>query len=213
MNLIEMIASTSHSTVIGIILWMSIYIMSYNKNHLRDPNHFNSAIVSNIHSITGILIGSISLYFKDDSIFSEQTLLAWSKGYFIADLVDCVVRKDLMFTVHALIGSILIYACSVSPFYGMRAASRGIAVEFSNPFYNRWRDTKTKSDFRNFLISFFLARIVYTPLFLNGLNVNGDLARFKVALIASIAFYILNFLWFLKAISMYINYDETRKKK
>jgi hypothetical protein len=215
MNLKEMISihKIPHSMRTCVTLWLSIYAISYYKNNHKNPNHFNSKIISNIHALVGITLAVISIYFNDESEFSEMQVLAWCTGYFMADLLDCIVRKDTIFLLHAVVGFSLLGSCSMSPFYEVRAASRGYFVELSNFFYNHWKTTKTRGDFRNFLLCFFFCRIVYTPIFLKRLNVNGDVLGNKFAVIASIAFYAMNFIWFCKGTQMYFNYDETNKHK
>lgn len=55
----------------------------------------------NTHNVIGILLGLLSLYFKDDNVFSERIPILWSVSYFLVDVIDCVMRFDGVYTAHA----------------------------------------------------------------------------------------------------------------
>lgn len=184
------------------------YLISY-ITRKGNEDHFNCKKVSNFHSIVAILLSSLSIYWNDDSIFSEEIVLSWAAGYFFADLIDCVVRKDKMFLVHAIIGITLIRFCWSDGFYYKRAGSRGYFVELSTPFLNECNSSKTKKDFTTFIAVFFVCRIAYTPYFLYMIGATENIYAF----VASMLFYILNLVWFLKQSKMLLNYDEKRAKK
>jgi hypothetical protein len=42
------------------------------------------------------------MYYNDDSVFNERIPILWSIGYFIVDLVDCGLRGDATYSLHAL---------------------------------------------------------------------------------------------------------------
>jgi hypothetical protein len=155
-----------------------------------------------------MIFAAMSLYINDEAIFPEAIVLSWSAGYFAADLLDCAVRRDGMFFAHAIIGVALLLSCFTEFFYNQRAGRRGYFVEISTPFFNRWKATKKKVDFRNFVAVFFLCRIVYTPLFLSKMQVTQN----SFAFLASAAFYLLNAIWFVKMFVMLLNYKETPRK-
>jgi hypothetical protein len=47
-----------------------------------------------VHVLGAIILASASLYFDDEPIFPERDVLSWAAGFFLADLIDCIVRKD-----------------------------------------------------------------------------------------------------------------------
>mmetsp|Transcript_1626 Transcript_1626/g.1822 ORF Transcript_1626/g.1822 Transcript_1626/m.1822 type:complete len:233 (+) Transcript_1626:101-799(+) len=210
---------------ICVALWLTMYTISYLQNNATNKDHFNIPFISNIHTLIGLILAVRSICtdqndFDDNAITPEMTLISWSTGYFAADFIDCVVRKDKIFIGHAIVGMSLIRSVSISPFYELKAGSYGFVVEFSNIWFNYWKKTKTKRDFRNFLLSFFLVRIVYTPIFLRWMNGDGRIGDEKgnilgnrLTLIGSLSFYLLNSVWFYKGCQMYLNYDENKVEK
>uniref|UniRef100_A0A7S4T056 TLC domain-containing protein n=1 Tax=Ditylum brightwellii TaxID=49249 RepID=A0A7S4T056_9STRA len=192
------------------LIWLSLFTISHLKNAAKDPDHFDK--LSNTHCLIGMSLAIISIYINDETIFSEEVVISWCLGYFCADLVDCVIRKDVMFLVHALIGFSLLYCCYCH-FYDLRGGSWGYFVEASTPFLNYWKKSKTKRSFGVFLASFILIRLVYTPIFLKyKLDVNGGLSSNAFAIVASGAFYLLNVVWAFKATGLYLKYDEGKSK-
>lgn len=111
-----------------------------------------------------------------------------------------------MFTFHGIIGLFLVYVNSCMPFYGLRVGSKGYFVEASTPFYHRWLNNKTKKNFGQFSLSFFLARIVWTPIFLYQAKQQVEMPKYVIW--GSAAFYLLQCVWFLKGMEMYLNYRE-----
>jgi len=184
--------------------WIVVYYCSHIVDR-RNKDHFNTGYISNLHTLGGSILALASIYFDDEAIFPEHIVLCWTAGFFFADLIDCSVRRDTMFFVHAIVGLALLYSCWNSPFYAQRAGSRGFFVELSSPFYHAWKTSKTKTKFRLFCFSFFLCRIVYTPIFLNKMNVTQN----SFAILASIAFYLMNLAWFAKGMQMLYNYKES----
>jgi hypothetical protein len=47
-----------------------------------------------VHVLGAIILSSASLYFDDESIYPERVVLSWAAGFFLADLIDCIVRKN-----------------------------------------------------------------------------------------------------------------------
>jgi hypothetical protein len=48
------------------------------------------------------VLGLMSMYYNDDSVFNERIPILWSIGYFVVDLVDCGLRGDVTYSLHAL---------------------------------------------------------------------------------------------------------------
>lgn len=203
------------SVKVFVPFWLSVYTISYLRNSKKNKNHFTAAPISNLHALVGIGLAIAGLYLNDESLLSEMTLLAWGMGYFCADFLDCIARRDPMFFAHAIVGLALFRASTMSPFYEIRTGSMGYFVEASNPCYNLWNNHRSKANFRNFVITFFLCRIVYTPIFLWRVNTQtkGALLQSYFAMAASLAFYAMNFVWFVKGVQMYLKYDDKKKPK
>jgi hypothetical protein len=55
----------------------------------------------NLHNGGAIALGLVSMYYNDDSVFNERIPILWSIGYFVVDLVDCGLRGDVAYSLHA----------------------------------------------------------------------------------------------------------------
>jgi len=214
----------TYSTLILMLLstlfWCSVYLYTYNKYQGKKKDHFsNNAFWSNVHSIVGLLLATLSLLsfnlnWNTTSHYFEILLLSWVTGYFIIDVIDCIIQKSIMFLVHGIIGWMLLYATSSNPFFALRTASKGYYIELSNPFYLHWKTkNRTKTFFGVFCVVFFLCRIVYTPLFLYSIFADLDSQNNWFAILASLAFYIINWIWFVNGAIMFFQYKEDNAKK
>jgi hypothetical protein len=47
-----------------------------------------------VRVLGAIILSSASLYFDDESIYPERVVLIWAAGFVLADLIDCIVRKE-----------------------------------------------------------------------------------------------------------------------
>jgi hypothetical protein len=187
------------------VFWMAVWLYTYFT--IRKKGHFgDNSFCMCFHAIVGILFASLSLWIDDESKFSEAIVLCWSGGFFVVDLLDCIISMDVMFTVHGIIGLCLVFVNSCTPFYGLRTGSKGYFVEASTPLYHRWLNNKSKKNFGHFSLSFFLVRIVWTPLFIYQTQQQVELHKY--AIWASAAFYLLQCVWFLKGLHMYFTYRE-----
>jgi hypothetical protein len=55
----------------------------------------------NLHNGGAIALGLVSMYYNDDRVFNERIPILWSIGYFVVDLVDCGLRGDVTYSLHA----------------------------------------------------------------------------------------------------------------
>jgi hypothetical protein len=55
------------------------------------------------------------MYYNDDSVFNERIPILWSIGYFVVDLVDCGLRGDVTYSLHALFCLVLGVANYTTP--------------------------------------------------------------------------------------------------
>ena len=135
------------------------------------PTFHRWYFIHNLHNIGAMLIGLLSLYFNDDSIFNERIQVLWNVSYFIVDLADCIIQRNKEYTLHALL-------CLVMGFYGVtvpivlstRTPSKLSFVEISNPFRYMARKTKKVSHSALFFLVYTLCRIVYIPFIIDSLR-------------------------------------------
>jgi hypothetical protein len=182
----------------------------------KNVNHFdNNAFLMTLGHVGGMSIAAASLYFNDDDIIPETLTISWFASFFIADLWDCLYRKDAVFTVHALM-SLTLCQINCGPKYLMaRTSSKGSFTELSSPFYTKWKKTKSKVDFQIFTIIFFFCRLVWVPYFL--IDSAKVIQLEGISLYGSVMFFIMQVFFFLKMLNILINYkddgDGNEKKK
>mmetsp|Transcript_3260 Transcript_3260/g.3799 ORF Transcript_3260/g.3799 Transcript_3260/m.3799 type:complete len:208 (-) Transcript_3260:71-694(-) len=180
----------------SIAFWFTVYIFS--KDFGSNP------IILSGHSVVAVILSAVSLYFHDESKFPEAFVICFGVGFFMVDTFDCILRMDLMFLLHGILGLSFLYFASTTRYYPMRAASMGYFVEISTPLYHRWKGKKTKETLGHFLLSFFLSRIVWLPIFVYIIFSATEYNKWVVY--AFTMFYILNCVWFGKGIQLYKNY-------
>ena len=143
--------------------WALVYAYCFHKGGIESFARSSSAHQG--HALIVCCLSAISLYHDDDTKFSESIPILFSTSYFVMDFVDCLVRVDGMFLVHAM-AAIALGCCGYisGPFRDVRLMSRGYMIELSNIQLHRWKKTKTRQDFA-FLVALFTAtRIMYLPI-------------------------------------------------
>ena len=60
-----------------------------------------------VHNVGAIILGSISLYYKDDSIFNERVGQLFSMAYFIIETIDQLVQGHILYILHGVIALLL----------------------------------------------------------------------------------------------------------
>lgn len=137
----------------------------------------------------------------------EYHLLAASFGYFTIDFFDCIIRKDYMFTFHAILSVGLTYGCSLHPVHGkLRSASKGSLVELSTPFLHSWKRNKTKESYVRFYLLFFLCRVLWVPYFLYDTQVY--MGELEATVLVGYVFWGLQLVWFAKMTQILITYKS-----
>mmetsp|Transcript_3306 Transcript_3306/g.9495 ORF Transcript_3306/g.9495 Transcript_3306/m.9495 type:complete len:242 (+) Transcript_3306:34-759(+) len=145
--------------------WVLVYIHCYRTGGIEA--FARSSSVHQAHAIIVCALSAISLYRDDDEKFSESIPILFSTSYFVMDFVDCLIRIDGMFLVHAMTALALGCCAYVSgPFRVVRLMSRGYMVEMSNIQLHRWKRTKTRKDFAILVAVFTATRIIYLPAFI-----------------------------------------------
>jgi hypothetical protein len=86
-------------------------------------------------------------------------------SYFFVDLIDCIIRRDVVFVIHALLALGICGGCLWSPIHHntLRTVSLGAWVELSTPALHRWYATQTKRDYIIYFALFTLCRIIWIP--------------------------------------------------
>mmetsp|Transcript_7183 Transcript_7183/g.10578 ORF Transcript_7183/g.10578 Transcript_7183/m.10578 type:complete len:215 (+) Transcript_7183:85-729(+) len=148
----------------------------------------------------------------------ESIILSFTLGYFTVDLMDCILRRDVQFFIHAILSIVLIGGSAIHPAHReLRSASKGCLLELSTPFLHRWQRTKGKVDFYVFYALFFLCRIIWLPYFLYNTYLTMGFLEATVA--CGFVFFFLQLTWFRKLTQMALNYksredlqEQSRKK-
>ena len=183
-----------------LMFWITMFLYCYLPIHPPDKKvvFHQWTGLHNFFNSTVILMGLVSLYYNDDEIFSERMTCLWILSYFSVDLVDCVWRLDVAFTIHAVLCVLLGYINFTNPLcYALRINSKSAMFEISTPFMHYARSVKKPLPFLVFGILFFACRIAWIPVIGWGLLKNG-LPPFGIMAIFSYAFYTLNLYWFYK---------------
>lgn len=169
----------------------------------------------NFHNFGGMGLAFASLYFDDDTIFNERISILWTFGYFCVDLVDTLLRRDVAFSLHAILCLVLGMGCYTSPIFRLlRINSKALLCELSSPLMHVAKRTREPLHFLLFAIVFFLCRIVWLPYFLSELRF-FDLKWFDFRIYFLVGFYLLNLYWFYKIVRLLVREarKETKKKK
>lgn len=109
-------------------LWFSAYWeVVHSENGV--PNGFDkSRFISNLHSVPLVVLGLLSLW----ELIPETVPVAFSTSFFIVDVVDCIVRQDLMWGFHGVISFVLNVGSGMSGVHRqLRSTSKGFFAEAS----------------------------------------------------------------------------------
>jgi hypothetical protein len=82
---------------VPLVVWSTAFL--YNK--LNKQEFHRNYVLHNLHNFGAILLGLVSMYYNDDSVFNERIPILWSIGYFVVDMVDCALRGDATYSLHA----------------------------------------------------------------------------------------------------------------
>jgi hypothetical protein len=188
------------------------WVVTYIYHFTRGGKHAfaKNLILHDLHAVGVCILASLSIFFKDDAVFSEFITLSFTMSYFIVDFVDCVIRRDIPFLIHALLSLVTILGCGLNPIHrSYRSASRGALTELSTYSLHKWQNTKSKTDFIIFFVLFTACRIFWIPYFMWGAyGVSG----FDFQVIGGISIFLLNLFWWFKMISILRNYEDRPKQ-
>lgn len=147
------------------------------------------------HSSATVVFSSASLYFRDDRIFPERLMNIFSMSYFIVDIVDCIIRKDSAFFVHAILGLSTLVGCYTSVIHQtLRSASKGMMIEISTPALYLWKKTHKFSHALLFTTLFIACRIIWLPIYLHMLYTNETIVT-DFVIVSSFLLFPLQLVW------------------
>ena len=114
------------------------------------------------HDLHAVLVSAMCLLSMAHAI-PEIAVLHFSTSYFLADTLESVMAKKFdMVVAHHLPSLALFGAQPLFPqMLSLRYGSRLLIIEVSTPLLTRWRRSKRKDHFQQFMAVFFLMRVVY----------------------------------------------------
>mmetsp|Transcript_23057 Transcript_23057/g.38112 ORF Transcript_23057/g.38112 Transcript_23057/m.38112 type:complete len:227 (+) Transcript_23057:105-785(+) len=190
---------------VPLIYWIGTYAYCGLPSKSPRPEWNKWAIVHEIHNNSAVVMGWISLYFNDDSIFNERVGILWSLSYFLVDGLDAVYRLDAAYTVHATLCLVLGVANYTTPMCReLRMNARAAQCELSTPILYLARKTKEPLHFVLFAIVFTMCRIVFIPAYLILPVRNYGFEWTHWIMMGLFVFYGLNCFWYSKIIRMII---------
>lgn len=190
---------------IPLLIWGSAFLYCYLPSKSERPVFHKWDSLHNFHNMGGILIGATSIYHDDDTIFNERITILWSLSYFLVDLIDCLYRRDVEYTSHAVFCVILGISNYVSPVQReLRMNSKAVMCELSSPFLHVSKRTRKPLHFALFALVFTLCRMMWVPFMLYQVLQYG-LEWYDYRVIALVGFYVLNSFWYFKILRIIVN--------
>lgn len=187
--------------LIPLTLWTTAYV--YSQRSKCVPFH-QWHFIHNIHNAGAIVLGLTSLYNHNDDRFNERIGIAWSLTYFLVDIYDCLVRRDVQYLLHGVLCWTLGVANYLHPVCRLlRTNSRAALCEFSNPVMHYAKRTRTAAAFGLFVAVFTACRIVWIPVMMMSCRQAG-MAWTHPVLLAVTVFYALNWYWYVKMLQILI---------
>mmetsp|Transcript_154 Transcript_154/g.223 ORF Transcript_154/g.223 Transcript_154/m.223 type:complete len:212 (+) Transcript_154:1519-2154(+) len=192
------------------VLWSLLWAVTKIRAPKDKKDHFSENLfLLTGNQVVGLMLSILSLYFDEETYMRESTVLSWYGSFFIVDLLDCVYRKDVVFFIHAVLSLTLCRVNFLPKYYGLRTGSKGVFTELSTLFLNKWKKSKKKIDFQMFAVVFFFCRLCWVPFFMIRAAKEVDMDGFVIC--ASVAFYLLQVVFFGKIITILRNYKEKAK--
>jgi len=160
-----------------------------------------------VHDLHAVLVTILSMLSMAE-LLPEMAVLHFASTYFLADTLHSLWhRKWQMFVAHHIPAMILFGSQPLMPqLRVLKYASRLLMIEISTPLLTRWRRSKRKDHFQQFMLVFFLVRVVYLSwrlYVLLGDGVGGYPAQFAGTVLT-----VVNIYWFCTQSKMLFNYRE-----
>lgn len=180
------------------VLPFLVWTLAYGYTQYRKQPFHQWHTLHNIHNFGAIALGLLSLHYKDDSILNERIGILWSLGYFMTDIIDCGVRRDGPYFVHA----VLCLGLGASNYWHpvcrhLRTNSQAALCELSNPFMHWAKRTRKPLHFVLFVVVYTVCRIVWIPYMIVQCR-NAGMEWTHPVVLAVLGFYALNWYWYIK---------------
>ncbi len=170
------------------------------------------AALHQFHHYGAIVIGSLSLYYNDDSIISERVGILWSLGYFLVDIIETILKGHLTYIMHGVIAFALSLGNYNIPLLrSLRMNSKASFIETSSlvlPYVKKYRKPWL---FGIFALVYTGCRMIWIPRMIKDLLDNG-MKPSHPSVIGISLFYCLNIYWYIKIIKILI-YGPGEKKE
>jgi TLC domain len=188
---------------IFLTFWIGTYL--YGRFILkRDFGRWDA--IHNLHHIVAMTLATLSL---QQIIIREHIPILFSLSYFTVDALDCVIRRDGEYLLHASICLILGLANYTHPIlYTLRMNSKASFCELSTPFLHWSKRTRRPFHFLLFAMVFTICRIVWIPIMYRQLLHHNISYRHPIMLLLT-AFYLLNGLWWTKIMKIILSHGKS----
>ena len=184
--------------ILPLTIWIGCCVYCYMPSSSERPTFYKWTALHTVHNVGAIILGAISIYFNDDAIFNERNAILWSMGYFGIDLFECIYRRDVEYTLHAVFCLILGASNYLSPVCRiLRMNSKAAFCEISSSFLHLSKQTRKPIHFALFALVYTFCRILWIPYLIYELRLYG-LEWWDFRVVCVLGFYALNVHWYRK---------------
>ena len=160
-----------------------------------------------LHHVGAITLGSLSLYYDDDSVFNERNTILWSLPYFIVDIIDMLLMGHVLYVGHGVACLLLGLANYNLPLLrSLRMNSKATYIETSSILLYQVKRFRKPWLFGIFAVVYTLCRIIWIPFMVKDL-LNHGMEYTSPVLICMGLFYCLNIHWYIKIVQIAVNGD------
>ena len=183
------------------LLPLSVWIAMYTWGKWHDVHFHKWLFMQNLHNISAVVLGLLSLYYDQNDILNERTCILFNLSYFTLDFIDCLVRKDMAYTAHAFFCLALGVCNYTTPtLRTLRMNSKACLFEVSSPFLHVAQRTHNPKHFALFVAVFTVCRMIWIPILCAQLYRAGHLPLTDFRQFLLYGFYTLNCYWYYKMI-------------
>jgi len=196
--------------VVPLVFWTATWLY-YRWLTKRDFAKFYA--IHTLHHVVAILLGSISLYVDDNSIFHERIGILFSMPYFIVDILDCLSMGHFLYILHGAI-CLGLGLCNyhIPLLMQLRMNSKAVYIESSSILLYQVKQKRNATLFAAFALNYTLCRIVWIPIMGKQLWDHG-LEWHHPIMLALMAFYGLQINWWIKILHIVIHGDGKKSNK
>lgn len=160
-----------------------------------------------LHHVGAISLGSLSLYYDDDSIFNERNTILWSLSYFIIDIIETLMTGHILYVGHGTACLLLGLANYNLPLLRtLRMNSQATYIETSSILLYQVKRYRKPWLFCIFAVVYTICRIIWMPFMAKDLF-NHGMEYTNPVMVCLGLFYCLNIHWYIKIIKIAINGD------